>query len=799
MVPATTPSRDSPTARTQSRPSKSGFTFSPANKAVTLNGANSTGVNFTASAVTWSISGTIASGSGATVTLSGAASASTTADGSGNYTFSGLANGSYTVTPSKSGLTFSPSSKAVTVSGGSVSGVSFAGSSVPTSPPTMSMTPTSGTGSSKVFAFHFSESSGADHIVAAQIDINASLGVIGACYIYYASNKIFLATDAGATQSPVTIGTPGTVQNSQCMVDAGASSVSLSGNNLTLNLALSFTPAFAGSKIVYLEAYNGVFDSSWSQYGTWIVPAASNPPDFSLGVSPGNQNITAGGGATYTVTTTALNGFSGTVILGVNGLPSGANATFNPPSLAGSGSSSMTVNTTSGVTPGTYPLTVTGTSGVLSHTALASINVTGINAGPPSPVSVTPASGSGATRTFAFTFYNPGGASGIVAAQIDINASLGAIGACYLYYASNKIFLATDAGATQSPAIVGSPGTVQNSQCTVDAGASSVSMSGNNLTLNLAMSFTPAFAGAKIVYLEAYNGVQDSGWSQLGTWTVPANSNPPDFSLSVSPGNQSIAAGGGTTYTVTTTGLNGFGGSVNLSVNGLPAGATGTFNPPSLTGSGSSTLTVNTSGGVSPGTFPLTVTGTSGSLSHGASASLNITGGSAGPPSAVSVTPGSGSGSTQTFAFTFSNPAGAAGIVSAQIDINASLGVVGACYIYYASNKIFLATDAGATQSPAIIGSPGTVQNNQCLVDAGASSVSMSGNNLTLHLAMSFTPAFAGAKVIYLDAYNGVQDSGWSQIGTWTVPSTPNPPDFSLKVSPGTQSVTAGGGADLIR
>ena len=80
-------------------PSKSGFTFSPANKAVTLSGANATGVNFTASAVTWSISGTITGGSGATVTLSGAASATTTADGSGNYTFSGLANGSYTVTP----------------------------------------------------------------------------------------------------------------------------------------------------------------------------------------------------------------------------------------------------------------------------------------------------------------------------------------------------------------------------------------------------------------------------------------------------------------------------------------------------------------------------------------------------------------------------------------------------------------------------------------------------------------------------------------------------------------------------
>ena len=106
-------------------PSKTGFTFSPVSSPVTVNGANSSGVNFTATATTWSISGTISGGSGATVTLSGAASATTTADASGNYTFTGLANGSYTVTPSKSGFTFSPVSSPVTVNGANSSGVNF--------------------------------------------------------------------------------------------------------------------------------------------------------------------------------------------------------------------------------------------------------------------------------------------------------------------------------------------------------------------------------------------------------------------------------------------------------------------------------------------------------------------------------------------------------------------------------------------------------------------------------------------------------------------------------------------------
>ena len=111
-------------------PSKSGLTFSPASRPVTVTGANVTGVNFTAVAQTqtWTISGTLspaASGSGATVTLSGAASATTTADANGTFSFSNLANGTYTVTPSKSGFTFSPPSRTVTVTGANVTGVNF--------------------------------------------------------------------------------------------------------------------------------------------------------------------------------------------------------------------------------------------------------------------------------------------------------------------------------------------------------------------------------------------------------------------------------------------------------------------------------------------------------------------------------------------------------------------------------------------------------------------------------------------------------------------------------------------------
>lgn len=102
-------------------PSNTGYSFNPTSQSVAVNGANVTGVNFTATAApqTYAISGTISPaslGANVTVTLSGAASASTTTNSSGGYSFTSLANGSYTVTPGSSTETFSPASANVTVS-----------------------------------------------------------------------------------------------------------------------------------------------------------------------------------------------------------------------------------------------------------------------------------------------------------------------------------------------------------------------------------------------------------------------------------------------------------------------------------------------------------------------------------------------------------------------------------------------------------------------------------------------------------------------------------------------------------
>ena len=72
---------------------------------------------------------------------------------------------------------------------------------------------------------------------------------------------------------PVTLGVAGTLQNSQCSVNAGSSSATGSGNNLTVNLAITFTTAFVGTQTIYMRADdNGGLTSNWQSMGTWTVP-----------------------------------------------------------------------------------------------------------------------------------------------------------------------------------------------------------------------------------------------------------------------------------------------------------------------------------------------------------------------------------------------------------------------------------------------------------------------------------------------------------------------------------------------
>src|SRR5438132_655524 len=112
------------------------------------------------------------------------------------------------------------------------------------------------------------------------------------------------------------------------------------------------------------------------------------------------------------------------------------------------------------------------------------------------------------------------------------------------------------------------------------------------------------------------------------TRTITVLPTSPDFSITVGPVAREVVPGGLATYTVTVTPLSGFTGTVNLSVgseSGFPAGITsGGFSPASISTGGSSTLTMQTSTSTVPYALSLTITGTSGTISHTASTTLLV-------------------------------------------------------------------------------------------------------------------------------------------------------------------------------
>jgi len=139
---------------------------------------------------------------------------------------------------------------------------------------------------------------------------------------------------------------------------------------------------------------------------------------------------------------------------------------------------------------------------------------------------VSPASGGGPNGTFTFTFSDTKGFQDLGVVNILINSSLDGRGACYLAFSqpSNTLYLVPDSGGGLLPGIsLNGTGTTGNSQCTVSAPGSAVIAAGNELALQLNLSFASGFAGNHIVYMAARDnaGANNSGWLAAGAWQVP--------------------------------------------------------------------------------------------------------------------------------------------------------------------------------------------------------------------------------------------------------------------------------------
>jgi hypothetical protein len=145
--------------------------------------------------------------------------------------------------------------------------------------------------------------------------------------------------------------------------------------------------------------------------------------------------------------------------------------------------------------------------------------------------------------------------------------------------------------------------------------------------------------GVYVASLTVIDGANDSDESPPSR-VITVNPASADFNISVSPASRTIVPGQSAQFTVSVTGLSGFGGTVTLTVSsesGYPSGVTsGGFSPSTIIGSGTSTLTMNTTTAVVPYALSLTVKGTSGSLVHTAATTMLM---QLLPPTALQATP----------------------------------------------------------------------------------------------------------------------------------------------------------------
>jgi hypothetical protein len=435
--------------------------------------------------------------------------------------------------------------------------------------------------------------------------------------------------------------------------------------------------------------------------------------------------------------------------------------------------------------------------------------------------SLTPASGSGTVQNFALRYSDTIGAGNLatLAAWFSAPTASSTANSCLAYYetSTNLVFLLNDAATAFTSGMRGSNTVIQNSQCAIQLASTTVTGIGTMLTLNLAVTFKAAYAGAKTTFMLAgnFNGTS-SGWQARGTWTVPGAVAPPTVD-GVTP-----ASGSGPSRTFALQ-YSDPGGSANLAATlvwftaSVPASAANSCLAYYETSSnvvfllndaatawtsgmrGSNTVIQNSQCAiplaattVTPGgntlTLNLRVTFKSAFAGFkwiamyavnrgGANSDWQIRGmwtATASVVTADAVTPASGSGAIQMFALQYSDSAGFADLAATWVWFTTAIGSpANTCVAYYdpATDRVNLANDAGSMWLSGQRGSAATLQNSQCAISLSAATVTAGGNTLTVNLPVTFKPLFAGAKRIFMYA-SGISgsNSDWQIRGSWTAP-----------------------------
>ena len=367
------------------------------------------------------------------------------------------------------------------------------------------------------------------------------------------------ASNTGAFTVNVTgkNGFTGTVNLATSVTPSTGLSVSCSPTSITGGSGSSSCNLVSSAQGNYTVTVTGT-SGSLSHLATVAVSVTSSP-DFSiLGSSPAQANV--GQSPTSTITITALNGFTGVVSL-TDTIPTGLSCnTISPNTITSSGTATVSCTAT---VAGNYTLTVTGTSGSLSHSTTALFRFQDFTTSATSPVPVDATQPAASTITIAALNHF----SGIV-----------------------NLSDAIPSGLTCGPI---TPTTLTGS------GTATVSCSAN-----IAGNYTLTITGSSGSLSHSATAVL-----RFQDFTVAATS------------PSGVNAGQSPTSTVTVAAVNGFAGTITFTNTPSPGLTCGSFSPTSVTGSGSATISCTAA---VAGNYTATITGTSTPLSHNATATFQF-------------------------------------------------------------------------------------------------------------------------------------------------------------------------------
>ena len=433
----------------------------------------------------------------------------------------------------------------------------------PQLPTNVSVSPSSGSGSSQVFTASYSDVQGYQDISRALFMVAPNGTGVTGCFAMWVSagNLLYLGNDAAnAWLGPIQVGGSSTLQNSQCTLSASTSFASGTGTALTVHFGLTFASGFIGTKNSYEMVFGSAGNTSWQQVGTWAPGTLQLPSNVSVSPASG-----IGTSQTFTATYSDPQGFQdisnalfmvaadssgvgGCFVMWAKGnylylgndaanawlgpIQGGTSATLQNSQCTLNGAASVG-NGTGNILTAQFGLSFAGTytgSKYSYELAIGSGGNTGWQqkgtwtptaSGPPANVSVTPSSGSGPSQIFTATYSDTAGYQDISRALFMVAGNTSGVGGCFVMWTpGNYLYLGNDAAnAWLGPIQGGTTATVQNSQCTLSGATSSGGGSGNTLTVSFGLTFSGSFTTAQNTYQLVFGSGGNTGWQLRGTWT----------------------------------------------------------------------------------------------------------------------------------------------------------------------------------------------------------------------------------------------------------------------------------------